>query len=233
MISRHVIEKHMEFGKLKITVCGISMLPKYKEGDTVFVKKIDRKLEVGDVIWFCENNKYIIHRVISIEGDYIITKGDNNKYADLPVNYNNILGIVIDEGKVKKNLKCNINIIINVWKKELYKNYKEFEDVFGITVVCMPGKIFGDGSNICVSKVSTNNLCDVCDKSLGNKIYFHIGVDIANVKGYEDIGMTNDDKFDYVARAGIYSLEEITNIRENTLVIFSSIHSLMKRIRGE
>ncbi len=66
-----------------------SMEPTYKQGDVVFIKKVDpHTLDVGDVIVFKarESEIPIIHRVINIveEGNtlYFVTKGDNNCFQD-------------------------------------------------------------------------------------------------------------------------------------------------------
>lgn len=227
-MNRKILEKQLENGKLKVTVSGISMHPTYKRSDVLYVRKIEKAPLIGDVICFFAYNHHVIHRVIAIEGDYVITKGDNNRYADPPVYYKDILGKVIEENENIKVQKQNENIIINVWKPELYNCYEELGKIFGIKVIKRPDVIFKDACNICISRVSTKELKDISKEALNNKVCFHIGVNVSNINGYENVGLTNDEVFDYVVRASIYSLEEITNIRENALVILSYINTLMK-----
>ena len=78
-------------------VASNSMIPEFKVGDiAVTYKKDFNNLEVGDVITYLNDNKIIIHRIIDIEKDYIVTKGDNNSSADnVQINKQNYLGVLI------------------------------------------------------------------------------------------------------------------------------------------
>ena len=67
-----------------------SMEPTFKKGDMVFIQDIFVKPKVGDIIIFVDPEKKIVadrpvtitHRVNSIKGDIIKTKGDNNPNQD-------------------------------------------------------------------------------------------------------------------------------------------------------
>jgi signal peptidase I len=76
-----------------------SMLPTIKEGDWIcFVDynkyKEKNKLKIGDIITFKYKDERITHRIIKINDKWIITKGDNNKMEDEPINYNQVLNVV-------------------------------------------------------------------------------------------------------------------------------------------
>ncbi|MDD5190012.1 MAG: signal peptidase I [Dehalococcoidales bacterium] len=75
-----------------------SMSPAIKPGDLVITGPVDGwftgKLEVGKVITFKQTDLLVTHRIVGIEGDQYITKGDANEDRDanlVPVQ--NIIGI--------------------------------------------------------------------------------------------------------------------------------------------
>ena len=74
------------------------MAPKYRINDLVYVKKMDvvteDDLKIGDVIAFNLNGQLVMHRVIFLDSNMIITQGDNNNVADSPIAYNEVYGIV-------------------------------------------------------------------------------------------------------------------------------------------
>ena len=88
-------------GKINLTINGSSMIPCLNSGETVFLFE-SKTYKIGDIIAFYiktnDSLKIIVHRVIFIRKDYILTKGDNNNFIDpIRVNKSQILG------KVEKN----------------------------------------------------------------------------------------------------------------------------------
>ena len=78
----------------------------FDRGDIVIVEKINScdNLKRGDIIYYKNNNEYIVHRIVSIDylnNKYIIkTQGDNNlEIDDWDVKEENIEGII--RGNVK------------------------------------------------------------------------------------------------------------------------------------
>ena len=70
-----------------------SMKPTINPGDMILVKKTDiDKLEKGDIITFNKDNIVATHRIEEINGDSIITKGDNNNLEDTPINKSDVIG---------------------------------------------------------------------------------------------------------------------------------------------
>ena len=62
-------------------------------------------IKKGDIITFRQDNNFITHRVIRIDDEKIITKGDSNTSEDKPINKNDVLGkieIIIPDVKVWK-----------------------------------------------------------------------------------------------------------------------------------
>lgn len=71
-----------------------SMEPTLKINSFVLIKKSD-KYEIDDIVTYKKNNEYITHRIIEINNNEIIAKGDANNTADDPINKNTIVGKVI------------------------------------------------------------------------------------------------------------------------------------------
>ncbi|MCX8179695.1 MAG: signal peptidase I [Candidatus Aenigmarchaeota archaeon] len=74
-----------EYGYSKDFVESWPIKNGFRKGDVLVIKGVEReKLKVGDVIVFdIEEQKIpIVHRIIKIDGEKIITKGDHNPVAD-------------------------------------------------------------------------------------------------------------------------------------------------------
>ncbi|MGB7876752.1 MAG: signal peptidase I [Anaerolineales bacterium] len=67
-----------------VMVNGISMEPNYHTGDLVIVHKV-QTYQVGDVVTYRDAilGEHIIHRIIAIEQDKYVFKGDNNSWIDV------------------------------------------------------------------------------------------------------------------------------------------------------
>ena len=104
------------------------MWPTLKPGDELYFVHSD-KLRIGDIIGYQSRQMGIIHRIISIDGEYIYTKGDNCPISDEdPVKTANIRGKLI-----KINRDGAVIIIKNGFpgrlvgqKCSLHRNLKSF-----------------------------------------------------------------------------------------------------------
>lgn len=87
-------------GKLKTTkAIGDSMKP-FMGNVTLLYRVGGGKPQVGDMIIFnatwSEQEKYVVHQVVSIKDEYYTTKGYNNPSRDdHNVSYSNVLGVVV------------------------------------------------------------------------------------------------------------------------------------------
>lgn len=68
-------------------VTGNSMFPLFRAGrDSVCIRPCSsvtiEKPKRGDIILFCISGKYILHRVMRIEGNRVVTAGDGNRGFD-------------------------------------------------------------------------------------------------------------------------------------------------------
>ncbi len=77
---------------------GISMRPTIIAGDILILDKPDLSfIKEGDIVAYRSNdNAIVVHRVVEVRADYLITKGDNNMSNDKGnVNEDNYVGRVI------------------------------------------------------------------------------------------------------------------------------------------
>lgn len=67
-----------------MVIISNSMEPAFERGDLIITQSLDLNLVNGDIITFkAINTQYAVtHRIIRIEGERIITKGDNNPWQD-------------------------------------------------------------------------------------------------------------------------------------------------------
>jgi len=65
------------------------------EIDDLVVVKITKDIKQDDIITFEEKNNLITHRVIKIDGNKLVTKGDANNAEDEPIEKSVIVGKVI------------------------------------------------------------------------------------------------------------------------------------------
>ncbi|HWT76576.1 MAG TPA: S24/S26 family peptidase [Mobilitalea sp.] len=97
MKKEDIIRKQLSLGILRINLIGNSMLPTFQPGDSVYVTAIRDEVKVNDIVLFYDKEVMILHRVLQVVGDYVITQGDHNTYLDRPVKIKKLLGIVCEQ----------------------------------------------------------------------------------------------------------------------------------------
>lgn len=93
-----------------------SMEPTLNVKDFIIVKESD-KYSVGDIITYKEDNSYITHRIIKINGDTLVTKGDANNSEDKIISKSEVIGKVvkiIPKGGVIKEIILTPKIILTL-----------------------------------------------------------------------------------------------------------------------
>lgn len=83
------------FGYVGGTIMSESMEPTFNVGDYVIAKD-NGGYNVGDIVLFKRGNAYIAHRVMEVQEDYIITKGDNNETVDVEIPKDTVVGPVVN-----------------------------------------------------------------------------------------------------------------------------------------
>ena len=77
-------------------VLGYSMWPSMWPGDIVLsVSTYIMKPDLGDIIVFKKDHKPIVHRIIDIRGNTIVTKGDFVTITDMPITWDDIDYVVV------------------------------------------------------------------------------------------------------------------------------------------
>ena len=86
------------FGYYFFTVMSGSMTPTLEIDNNIIVKESD-DYNVDDIVTYKTGNSYVTHRIVKIEGNKIITKGDANKDEDPAFDKKNIVGKVVFKSK--------------------------------------------------------------------------------------------------------------------------------------
>ena len=97
MYSKFIAKDRMPniFGYSLLRIVSGSMESKYHVGDYIIIKKQD-KYNVDDVVTYIDdNNNYVTHRIIKIDDNEVITKGDANNIEDETFDIVNIQGKVV------------------------------------------------------------------------------------------------------------------------------------------
>ena len=105
----------MPFGWGVSVVLSGSMEPELSVNDIVFVKEQD-SYETGDVVVYQDEGSLVIHRIISISENEVITQGDANNTADPPVSISKVKGKAVASlplaGAVAQFLKTPVGFIL-------------------------------------------------------------------------------------------------------------------------
>ena len=84
----------MPFGYGFSVVLSGSMEPELSVNDLIVVRASDR-YAVGDVVVYQSKGELIVHRVVELNGQEVVTKGDANNAADAPIAYEQLKGKVV------------------------------------------------------------------------------------------------------------------------------------------
>ena len=70
-----------------------SMWPALRQGDLVLIEGVKKEdLQVGDIVVWQNPQGFTIHRIVKLNQDTVVTKGDANFTSDVPVNYDEVVG---------------------------------------------------------------------------------------------------------------------------------------------
>lgn len=88
------------FGMAFLCVTTGSMEPTINSGELIIIREKDKYLE-NDIVTYLDDDGFLItHRIVNIDEDKMITKGDNNNLNDPEVQMKNIQGKVILHSKL-------------------------------------------------------------------------------------------------------------------------------------
>jgi len=81
--------------RVRMTVNGHSMAPFIHAGDLVEIEPIRALPRRGDVVLLrCSEERYVVHRVMRMEGDAIFLCGDAQRHCEGPFTQRDVLGRV-------------------------------------------------------------------------------------------------------------------------------------------
>ena len=106
----------MPFNKTIAVVLTGSMEPTITIDDLIVIEKTN-DYKLNDIVVFQDGNLIVVHRIVSIDGEEIITAGDNNDGStDDPIRESDIYGEVVDIipilGLILKIVKSPIGVTI-------------------------------------------------------------------------------------------------------------------------
>src|SRR5215472_12937486 len=88
-----VLEVLNDFGRARLRVTGTSMLPALLPYDVVTLTRFRREeLAIGEIVAFQRTSRIFVHRVVGIQGDQVLTRGDAHIQLDPPITRDEILG---------------------------------------------------------------------------------------------------------------------------------------------
>lgn len=105
------------FGYTMLEVVSGSMEPEIQVGDIVIIDVLAKDYKINDIVTFKEENGAMVtHRIISIDGNKMVTKGDSNNTADPENTTDNIVGKYVGKirglGRILSSLKSPVTMIL-------------------------------------------------------------------------------------------------------------------------
>ena len=104
------------FGYSVLSTETVSMAPTIEKGDIVIIK-IGDEIRENDIITYKKNNVLITHRIMNIDGDTIIAKGDYNNTEDEPITKSQVIGksvFIVHNVEIWKKVFTDMHVIIPV-----------------------------------------------------------------------------------------------------------------------
>jgi signal peptidase I len=122
-----VYQSLLESHQARLHVNGGSMQPFIQRGDWVVIEpvKAPEMLKKGEIILFSRGNEFVIHRIIKLEDEKIITRGDWTRIKDPPISHNDVVGKVIEIEKTYLKIKLTNPFfrLINFLYYQIIRNF--------------------------------------------------------------------------------------------------------------
>ena len=96
-------------GELYFTNVGYSMYPLIKQREDILRIVKTKDVKKGDIVLYKSNiDHYVLHRILKINKEQIITAGDYNYFKDQPITIDQVLGKLISIKK-KNGYEIDLN----------------------------------------------------------------------------------------------------------------------------
>lgn len=119
-------KKYVNYGGYTfLEVVSGSMSGTIEVNDLVVVKLDTKDVKEGDIITYQSNDELITHRIVKINGDSVITKGDSNNTWDKEFQKSEIIGKVV-----------YVVSGFGIWRKVLFSPKVPFRNILRTYMVC-------------------------------------------------------------------------------------------------
>ena len=71
-------------GELVVSPAGFSMGRRYRGVEGLVFRPVPSRLRVGDVVAFARGDRWVVHRILAVRGEHVLTKGDALSALDDP-----------------------------------------------------------------------------------------------------------------------------------------------------
>ena len=123
-----IIESIENNCEVKITIKGNSMFPLLRHGrDRVKLNSVTDVKKYDIVLYRRDNGKYILHRIVKMNGDTLGIAGDNEQQIEYPIYKSQIIAIVTGFWRKGKYYECDSmlhKIYSRIWLMILPKRRK-------------------------------------------------------------------------------------------------------------
>lgn len=197
-ISTQILKKDYTniFGYTYYSVATGSMKPVISPNDLIFVK-ITKNVSKGDIITFKDNGSIVTHRLIDINNNKYITKGDANNTSDTGINKSDIIGKVVYIITPDVIFKGIVVILIFIIFIVILNFDRLYDKLFGEDsryVNKSPDNIFSSNKNSHSGLTVTIPLDEVKNiKTISDKVIIHDKVNVIDNSINDIVTHTNNN----------------------------------------
>ncbi len=197
-ISTQILKKDYTniFGYTYYSVATGSMKPVISPNDLIFVK-ITKNVSKGDIITFKDNGSIVTHRLIDINNNKYITKGDANNTSDAGINKSDIIGKVVYVITPDVIFKGIVVILIFIIFIVILNFDRLYDKLFGEDsryVNKSPDNIFSSNKNSHSGLTVTIPLDEVKNiKTISDKVIIHDKVNVIDNSINDIVTHTNNN----------------------------------------
>lgn len=196
-ISTQILKKDYTniFGYTYYSVATGSMKPVISPNDLIFVK-ITKNVSKGDIITFKDNGSIVTHRLIDINNNKYITKGDANNTSDIGINKSDVIGKVVYVITPDVIFKGIVVILIFIIFIVILNFDRLYDKLFGEDsryVNKSPDNIFSSNKNSHSGLTVTIPLDEVKNiKTISDKVIIHDKVNVIDNSINDIVTHTNN-----------------------------------------
>ena len=197
-ISTQILKKDYTniFGYTYYSVATGSMKPGISPNDLIFVK-ITKNVSKGDIITFKDSGSIVTHRLIDINNNKYITKGDANNTSDTGINKSDIIGKVVYIITPDVIFKGIVVILIFIIFIVILNFDRLYDKLFGEDsryVNKSPDNIFSSNKNSHSGLTVTIPLDEVKNiKTISDKVIIHDKVNVIDNSINDIVTHTNNN----------------------------------------